>query len=57
VTAFSEPVFCVGRDFEDFLKEQNQLEASRTLAMMRVSTWEQHTAQAKIAQERTAQRF
>lgn len=46
----------IGSDFEDFLKEQAQLEASTALAMKRVSTWEQHTAQAKIAQERNKQR-
>jgi hypothetical protein len=38
----------IGSDFEDFLKEQNQFEASTALAMKRASTWEQLTAQAKM---------
>jgi hypothetical protein len=46
----------IGSDFEDFFKEQAQLEASTAVAMKRVSTWEQLTAQAKIAQERNEQR-
>jgi hypothetical protein len=46
----------LGRDFEDFLKEQNTLEASTAYAMKRVLDWEQLAEQSVIGEERSGGR-